>query len=163
MSGYLARARAGDSMALTGPMGAFYLRPATRPLVLLAGGTGLAPFLSMLEQIATTGTDQPIRLFYAVTREADLVEQDRLASLAGLIPSLGVTTIVADAASTHARKGLVTDHLTAADLWDGSADVYLCGPPPMVEAVRTHMAGLGVTPASFLFEKFNPSEVKAAA
>ena len=42
-------------------------------------------------------------------------------------------------------------------------DAYLCGPPPMVEAVRTHMAGLGVTPASFLFEKFNPSETKAAA
>jgi benzoate/toluate 1,2-dioxygenase reductase subunit len=33
----------------------------------------------------------------------------------------------------------------------------------MVEAVRSHMAGLGVTPASFLFEKFNPSETKAAA
>lgn len=63
-------------------------------------------------------------------------------------------TIVADAASSHARKGFVTDHLTAADL---------CGPPSMVEAVRSHMAGLGVTPASFLFEKFNPSEAKAAA
>ena len=163
MSGYLARAQAGDKMALTGPMGAFYLRPVTRPQVFLAGGTGLAPFLSMLEQIATTGTDQPIRLFYAVTRDADLVEMDRLHSLAGLIPSLTLTSIVADAASHHAKKGFVTDHLTAADLWDGAADVYLCGPPPMVEAVRGHMSALGVTPASFLFEKFNPSEAKAAA
>lgn len=163
MSGYLARAQAGDKMALTGPMGAFYLRPVTRPQVFLAGGTGLAPFLSMLEQIATTGTDQPIHLFYAVTRDADLVEMDRLQSLAGLIPSLTVTTIVADAASGHAQKGFVTDHLTAADLRDGAADVYLCGPPPMVEAVRGHMAALGVAPASFLFEKFNPSEAKAAA
>lgn len=163
MSGYLAQAQAGDAMALTGPMGAFYLRPVTRPQVFLAGGTGLAPFLSMLEQIATTGTDQPIRLYYAVTRDADLVELDRLESLAALIPSLEIVTIVADAASTHAKKGFVTNHLTAADLWDGAADVYLCGPPPMVEAVRAHMAGLGVSPASFLFEKFNPSETKAAA
>lgn len=163
MSGYLARAKAGDAMTLTGPMGAFYLRPVTRPQVFLAGGTGLAPFLSMLEQLATTGTDQPIRLYYAVTRDADLVELDRLQSLAGLIPSLEIITIVADAASAHAKKGFVTDHLTAADLWDGAADVYLCGPPPMVEAVRAHMAGLGVAPASFLFEKFNPSETKAAA
>ncbi|MCU0829064.1 MAG: NADH oxidase, partial [Tabrizicola sp.] len=154
---------AGDAMTLTGPMGAFYLRPVTRPQVFLAGGTGLAPFLSMLEQLATTGTDQPIRLYYAVTRDADLVELDRLESLAGLIPSLEIITIVADAASGHAKKGFVTDHLTASDLWDGAADVYLCGPPPMVEAVRTHMAGLGITPASFLFEKFNPSETKAAA
>lgn len=163
MSGYLARAKAGDRMDLTGPMGAFYLRPVTRPQVFLAGGTGLAPFLSMLEQIATTGTDQPIRLFYAVTRDADLVELDRLNSLAGLIPSLDIVTIVAAPESDHPRRGYVTDHLSAADLWNGAADVYLCGPPPMVEAVRAHMAGLGVTPASFLFEKFNPSETKAAA
>jgi len=163
MSGYLARAQAGDRMDLTGPMGAFYLRPVTRPQVFLAGGTGLAPFLSMLEQIATTGTDQPVRLYYAVTRDADLVELDRLQSLARLIPTLEIVTIVAAPESDHARRGYVTDHLTAADLRDGAADVYLCGPPPMVEAVRAHMAGLGVTPASFLYEKFNPSEAKAAA
>ena len=163
MSGYLARAKAGDLMDLTGPMGAFYLRPVTRPQVFLAGGTGLAPFLSMLEQIATQGTDQPIRLFYAVTRDADLVELDRLHSLAALIPSLDIVTIVAAPEVDHPRRGYVTDHLTAADLWEGAADVYLCGPPPMVEAVRAHMAALGVTPAAFLFEKFNPSETKAAA
>jgi benzoate/toluate 1,2-dioxygenase reductase component len=163
MSGYLARAKAGDAMALTGPMGAFYLRPVTRPQVFLAGGTGLAPFLAMLEQIATTGTDQPIRLFYAVTRDADLVELDRLHSLAALIPSLDVITIVAAPDFDHPKRGYVTDHLSAAHLWDGAADVYLCGPPPMVEAVRGHMANIGVTPASFLFEKFNPSEIKAAA
>lgn len=163
MSGYLARAKAGDRMDLTGSMGAFYLRPVTRPQVFLAGGTGLAPFLSMLEQIASTGTDQPIHLFYAVTRDADLVELDRLHSLAALIPSLEIATIVAAPEVDHPRRGYVTDHLTAADLWDGAADVYLCGPPPMVEAVRAHMAGLGVTPASFLYEKFNPSEAKAAA
>lgn len=163
MSGYLARAQAGDAVALTGPMGAFYLRPITRPQVFLAGGTGLAPFLSMLELIATQGTDQPIRLIYAVTKLADLVEMDRLHALAALIPSLNLTTIVADPEADHPLKGYATNHLTAADLWDGAADVYLCGPPPMVEAVRGHMASIGVTPASFLFEKFNPSETKAAA
>jgi benzoate/toluate 1,2-dioxygenase reductase subunit len=88
---------------------------------------------------------------------------DRLHVLAAQIPSLTVTTIVADPAADHPLKGYATDHLTAADLWDGGADVYLCGPPPMVEAVRGHMAALGVTPASFLFEKFNPSETRAAA
>ncbi len=163
MSGYLARAKAGDAIALTGPMGAFYLRPITRPQLFLAGGTGLAPFLSMLELIATQGTDQPLHLVYAVTREADLVEIDRLQSLAAQIPSLQITTIVADPGANHPKQGYATDHLTAADLWDGNADVYLCGPPPMVEAVRAHMKALGVTPASFLFERFNPSEIKAAA
>jgi len=163
MSGYLARAKPGDALSLTGPMGAFYLRPVTRPQVFLAGGTGLAPFLSMLELITTQGSDQPIHLVYAVTRLADLVELDRLESLAARLPSLRITTIVADPACDHPKRGYVTDHLTATDLWEGQADVYLCGPPPMVEAVRAHMKALGVTPASFLFEKFNPSETKAAA
>ena len=40
---------------------------------------------------------------------------------------------------------------------DGDVDVYLCGPPPMVEGVRKWMAGVGVTPKNFLFEKFSSS------
>jgi benzoate/toluate 1,2-dioxygenase reductase subunit len=163
MSSYLARATAGEQVTLTGPMGAFYLRPITRPQLWLAGGTGLAPFLSMLEQVAEQGTVQPITLYYAVTRAADLVELERVQALADRIGTVRVITILAAPEEDHTRKGFVTDHLTAEDLCDGQADVYLCGPPPMVDAVRVHFAGLGVTPASFHFEKFNPTEEKAAA
>jgi benzoate/toluate 1,2-dioxygenase reductase component len=164
MSTYLAeRAKPGDRLDLTGPMGAFYLRPVTRPLLFLAGGTGLAPFLSMLELLAESGTDQPVRMFYAVTRDSDLVELDRLNDLAAKLPGLTLHTIVADAASGHPKKGFVTDHLSAEDLWEGVADVYLCGPPPMVEAVRAHLVKVGIMPVTFHFEKFNPAEAKAAA
>ncbi|MCC5967683.1 MAG: ring-hydroxylating dioxygenase ferredoxin reductase family protein [Natronohydrobacter sp.] len=163
MSSYLARAIAGERVTLTGPMGAFYLRPITRPQLWLAGGTGLAPFLSMLEQVAEQGTDQPITLYYAVTRAADLVELERVQALAERIGTVRLVTILAAADEDHPRKGFVTDHLTAEDLHNGQADVYLCGPPPMVDAVRAHFTGLGVTPASFHFEKFNPTEEKAAA
>lgn len=164
MSSYLAeRAAPGDALTLTGPMGAFYLRPITRPQVWLAGGTGLAPFLSMLEQVAEQGSDHPITLYYAVTRSADLVELDRLAALAGRIPQLRLVTIIAAEDEPHERKGFVTDHLSAGDLAGGDCDVYLCGPPPMVDAVRSHMAALGVSPASFHFEKFNPTETELRA
>lgn len=163
MSSYLARATAGEQVTLTGPMGAFYLRPITRPQLWLAGGTGLAPFLSMLEQVAEAGTDQPITLYYAVTRAADLVELARLEGLAAKIGTLRLITILAAPEDDHPRKGFVTDHLTVDDLCAGDADVYLCGPPPMVDAVRAHFAKLGVAPASFHFEKFNPTEDKAAA
>jgi benzoate/toluate 1,2-dioxygenase reductase component len=164
MSGYLASgAQAGDAVMLTGPMGAFYLRPVTRPQLWLAGGTGLAPFLSMLEQLAQQGSDQPIRLYYAVTRAADLVELDRVRVLAARIGGVEVITILAAAGDDHPRKGFVTDHLTAADLQGGDVDVYLCGPPPMVDAVRAHFATLGAEPANFFYEKFNPTEEAAAA
>ncbi|MCA8882076.1 MAG: ring-hydroxylating dioxygenase ferredoxin reductase family protein [Rhodobacteraceae bacterium] len=163
MSGYLARAKPGDRVDLTGPMGAFYLRPITRPQLWLAGGTGLAPFLAMLEQASTSGSDHPITLYYAVTRAADLVELERVQDLAGKIGDVTVVTILAAADEDHERKGFVTDHVTAEELNGGDVDVYLCGPPPMVEAVRQHFNTLGVQPASFLFEKFNPTEAPAEA
>lgn len=164
MSGYLAdRAAAGDRLELTGPMGAFYLRPVERPQLWLAGGTGLAPFLSMLEQLAAQGCDQPVTLYYAVTRAADLVELDRVQALAERIGGVEVITILAAEEDAHERKGFVTDHISAGDLNEGDCDVYLCGPPPMVEAVRKHFATLGVEPASFHYEKFAPTETAAAA
>lgn len=73
MSGWLERAQPGDSVAMTGPLGSFYLREVQRPLLLLAGGTGLAPFLSMLEVLALRGETRPITLIYGVTRDQDLV------------------------------------------------------------------------------------------
>lgn len=157
------RAKPGDTLELTGPMGAFYLRPIERPQLWLAGGTGLAPFLAMLEKVAVEGTDHPIRLYYAVSRGADLVELDRMKALAAAIGHVEVVTILAAPDEDHARKGFVTDHLGTEDFNGGDTDVYLCGPPPMVEAVRQHMAALGVQPASFHFEKFNPTETTAVA
>lgn len=164
MSSYLAdHAKAGDVLTATGPMGAFYLRPITRAQLWLAGGTGLAPFLSMLEQVAAQGADHPITLYYAVTRAADLVELDRVTALAAKIGNVSVITVLAAADEAHDRKGFVTDHVTAADLHGGDCDVYLCGPPPMVDAVRAHFGKLGVEPANFHFEKFNPTEAEAVA
>lgn len=164
MSSYLGgQVKAGDALTATGPMGAFYLRPIERAQLWLAGGTGLAPFLSMLEQVAEQGPDQPIVLYYAVTRAADLVELDRVNALAEKIGNVTVITILAAEEDAHERKGFVTDHVTAEDLNDGDCDVYLCGPPPMVDAVRTHFDELGVAPANFFYEKFNPTEAKAEA
>ncbi|QFS85042.1 benzoate 1,2-dioxygenase electron transfer component BenC [Roseivivax sp. THAF197b] len=164
MSSYLAeRASAGDKVELTGPMGIFYLREMKRPQLWLAGGTGLAPFLSMLEKVAEEGTDQPITLYYAVTRAADLVELERVEQLAEKIGTVTVVTILAAEDEEHALKGYVTDHLSEKDMNDGDVDVYLCGPPPMVDAVSKHFKTLGTEPAQFFYEKFNPSESKAEA
>lgn len=157
------QAKPGDALTATGPMGAFYLRPIERAQLWLAGGTGLAPFLSMLEQVAEQGADHPIVLYYAVTRAADLVELERVNALAARIGTVTVFTILAAAEEAHERKGFVTNHVTAEDLVGGDCDVYLCGPPPMVDAVRDHFGKLGVEPANFYFEKFNPTEEKAAA
>lgn len=156
MSGWLARARPGERLNLTGPMGSFYLRDPARPLLMLAGGTGLAPFLSMLEVLARAGSQQKVHLIYGVTRDLDLVLVDRLAAYAARLPHFSFATVVADPASDHPRKGWVTQHMPE-DLVAGGFDLYLCGPPPMVDAVRRHLDDSGVQPAHFHYEKFTPN------
>lgn len=159
MSQWLATARPGDSVSMTGPLGSFYLREVTRPLLLLAGGTGLAPFLSMLEVLAERKEAQPITLIYGVTRDQDLVMVDVLEAFAQRLPNFSVITCVADPHTAHPRQGYVTQHMTSEVLNDGDVDVYLCGPPPMVDAVRQHFKHQGVSPASFHYEKFTPNAI----
>ncbi|WXL24248.1 benzoate 1,2-dioxygenase electron transfer component BenC [Ectopseudomonas mendocina] len=158
MSRFLSEsAKVGDALSLAGPLGSFYLREIKRPLLLLAGGTGLAPFMAMLEKIAVAGTDQPVHLIYGVTSDVDLVELDRLETLAQQIPTFTFNACVASPESHYPQKGYVTQHIEANHLNGGDVDVYLCGPPAMVEAVRHYLQEQGVTPSNFYYEKFTPS------
>lgn len=156
MSSYLAeRAKPGDAITFRGPMGSFYLRPIERPLLFLAGGTGLAPFLSMLDKIAEEGeVTQPIQLIFGVTHDEDRVELARLEEYARRLPNFRYLCTVASPESSSPHKGYVTQHITAAQLNGGDVDIYLCGPPPMVEAVRDWLAAEGVMPRNFYYEKF---------
>ncbi|MDR0208099.1 MAG: ring-hydroxylating dioxygenase ferredoxin reductase family protein [Pseudomonas putida] len=155
MSSFLTRlAKAGDQMTLAGPLGSFYLRAIQRPLLLLAGGTGLAPFTAMLEKVAEQGSEHPLHLIYGVTNDFDLVELDRLQALAARIPNFTFSACVANPDSQYPHKGYVTQHIEPRHLNDGDVDVYLCGPPPMVEAVSQYIREQGITPANFYYEKF---------
>lgn len=150
-------AKAGDRMTLTGPLGSFYLRDIKRPLLLLAGGTGLAPFTAMLEKIAAEGSAHPLHLIYGVTHDADLVEMEKLEEFAARIPNFTFTACVASDTSSYPKKGYVTQHIEPAHLHDGEVDIYLCGPPPMVEAVSAFIRERGIQPANFYYEKFAAS------
>jgi benzoate/toluate 1,2-dioxygenase reductase subunit len=158
MSTYLReKAVPGTPIEFIGPAGGFYLRDIKRPLLFLAGGTGLAPFLSMLGKIAETGSAHPIHLVYGVTNDVDLVGVERLEQFATKIPDFTFSTCVAAGDSAHPRKGYVMAHVESGHLNGGVMDVYLCGPPPMVDAVRAWLGEQSVTPANFYYEKFMPS------
>jgi benzoate/toluate 1,2-dioxygenase reductase subunit len=164
MSRWLECAEAGTKLELTGPLGSFYLRDVQRPLLFLAGGTGLAPFLSMLEVLARKSSRQKIHLIYGVTRDLDLVLVDKIEAYTKRLANFTYSTVVAEEASSHPRKGWVTQHMPPEVLNGGDVDVYLCGPPPMVDAVRRYFDDNGVKPASFHYEKFTPNAaVKEAA
>ena len=158
MSSWLVgKAKTGDKVTLAGPMGIFYLRPVGRPLLMLAGGTGLAPFLSMLEHLKASGSSQPVHLIYGVTNNEDLVSVKALEDYAASIDNFTFKTVVANPESGHERTGYVTNHMEDAPLNDGDVDVYLCGPSLMVDAVLGFFRDESIEPASFHYERFTPS------
>tara|TARA_R100000935_G_C2808298_1_gene153754 strand:- start:102 stop:1118 length:1017 start_codon:yes stop_codon:yes gene_type:complete len=160
MSGYMTdKSSVGATVALRGPFGSFYLREVKRPVLMLAGGTGLAPFLAMLEVIQLEGRDYPVHMVYGVTREVDLVELDKLEAFAEAIDNFTFSACVASSESgSWPHKGYVTHHIEPGHLNDGDVDIYLCGPPPMVEAVTSFMQERGIQPASLSYEKFTASK-----
>ena len=160
MSDYLRhRARPGDRVRIRGSKGSFQLRPLVRPLIMVAGGTGLSALLAMLEQAAEEACPHPIRVCYGVSRQPDLCKLDELHDLGVELPDCRIDVIVGETSSHwKGRVGLVTDLLddlfAAGDLHDGDIDVYACGPAPMIEAVRNWLRAHGLHQAGLFYEKF---------
>lgn len=155
MSNYVRdRAKPGDRIALRCSKGGFYLRPIVRPVILVAGGTGLSAILAMAQSL-DSDIGQPVHLLYGVTAAEDLCKQDELDELARRIPGLRLHTIVSQSdAGWDGPVGLVTDLLDESMLSDGDADVYLCGPAPMVDATRNWLDNNGIHRVGLYYEKF---------
>ncbi|WP_040826109.1 benzoate 1,2-dioxygenase electron transfer component BenC [Nocardia jiangxiensis] len=153
MSQYLTeRAAVSDELTLLGPNGSFFLRETERPVLLLAGGTGLAPVLSILRAMRAAGTSRPAHLIYGVSTDDDLVELDTLAELE--LDGFTWDYCVSAPGSAAPNKGYVTSLIRDEHLYDGDVAVYLCGPPAMVESVRKEFATRGIEPTGFYYEKF---------
>jgi benzoate/toluate 1,2-dioxygenase reductase subunit len=109
----------------------------------------------MLGKIAETGSAYPIHLGYGVTNDVDLVGVERLEDFAVKIPGFTFFTCVAAENSGYPRKGYVPAHVESGHLNGGDIDACVCGPPPMVDAVRGWLAERSVTPANFYYEKIH--------
>ena len=156
MSDYLrTQAKTGDRISLRCSKGDFHLRPVVRPVVLIAGGTGLSAILAMAQSLRDVDLAHPVRLLYGVTRHDDLCKLDELRELCERQPQITVRSIVAHPDPRWPGPvGLVTDLLDSDALNQGDADVYLCGPSAMVDATREWLTRAGMQKAGLYFEKF---------
>lgn len=162
------RAAVGDALEMEGPNGSFFLRETSRPLLLVAGGTGLAPVLSIMRQLRDQGDQRPTHLVYGVSGDADLVALDQIEQVAAELPAFTWDFCISRPSAPEVdgrpvKQGYVMSLIDAEHLHDGGVAVYLCGPPPMVEAVRTDLDERKVEPDGFYFEKFALAVPAAAA
>lgn len=136
----------GDSVRVTGPLGTAYLRRKHEgPMLCIAGGTGLAPVLSIVRGALESGMTNPIHVYFGVRSKDDVYATEVLASLQARFPNLKVHIVVTVGDILPGqRSGLVTDAVEAD--WPSLEGfrVYLCGSPPMVDAATLLVTRKGV-------------------
>jgi len=158
-SGFVAeQARPGTQLTVSGPFGQLAVRLSHREIVMVAGGSGLAPLLSMLIDQAGKPVKRRITLFFGARTPEDLYALDEIAALAPALPELKFVPVVTDPpAGWMGAVGLVTDAIAAwRDSWEG-CDAYLCGPPGMIDAATELLVGRGVRPQNVYFDAFVPT------
>jgi p-cymene monooxygenase electron transfer component len=148
------------TLQIDGPHGTFQLRDAPGPMVCVAGGSGLAPILSMLEDAARRAIARPCVLLFGARSMRDLYAFERIAALASFWP--GPFTFLpvlshedANSAWTGAR-GLVTEFIsdTMPSVRWANVQGYLCGPPGMIDVGIAALTDRGVPLQSIFYDKF---------
>lgn len=147
VTGYIAnRLQLGETVKVSGPLGSAYLRRKhTGPMLCVAGGTGLAPILSILRGAVAQRMKNPIHVYFGVRSPRDVYGLAWLDLLQREHPALTVHVVVASGGDPATQRcGLVTDAIEQdlGDLTDWRA--YLCGSPPMVEAATALVRRKGI-------------------
>jgi NAD(P)H-flavin reductase/hemoglobin-like flavoprotein len=137
----------GDTVRLGAPVGQqLALDPGSpRPILMIAGGTGLAPLKALVEQVANEGGRRVV-LFIGARTESDLYDLAALAELDHRFPWLSVVPAVSDDQWYRGEQGLVAEVVTRLGNWQ-EHDIYICGSTGMVEAARQRLLATGVPPA----------------
>lgn len=170
-SGDLRRVESGARVAIDGPYGLFTIGriPEEQPIVLVAGGIGITPFLSILGELAAHGSQRRVSLVWSVRKREEFFRLAELRSYLDLLPALRVElfltggaaetitpeTSVATQEKLPLHAGRVSaDRLRKLSLVDPAAAYYLCGPTTMMEALIVDLRRAGVPAPRFHFEAF---------
>lgn len=155
-------AQTGDLLEITAPAGSFFFTGKEADgIVLIAGGVGITPMMSVLRNLTDRSYAYEIHLIYGVRTPTDLIFREECAYLASRHPNVTILSIVSSAEGTDWKGpvGFITADFIVGCV-DGIAKrrIHLCGPPPMMDAVKAALAALNVPPDHVKTEDFAPPE-----
>jgi ferredoxin-NADP reductase len=160
-----------DVLDVKAPSGNFYLDAEERgPIVLVGGGIGLTPSLSMLNTLYFLESSRPIFLFYAVRDLSDLIMREHFVALERDMQNLTIHYFFGELdearMSANRHVGFLTVEkifdLTSTSINPLSADFYVCGPPPMMDAIVGGLSDNMIDPERIHFESFGPASISTA-
>jgi CDP-4-dehydro-6-deoxyglucose reductase len=152
-------------LRIEGPLGSFFLREkSTRPIILMAGGTGFAPVKAIVEHTISSEISRPIYIFWGVRSKQDLYLHALAERWANEYKSIEYIPALSEPLAEddwQGETGFVHD-IVAKKFPDLSAhDVYLCGPPPMIEAAKKSFTALGLPEERLFFDSFEFSHTSS--
>jgi ferredoxin-NADP reductase len=150
----------GDKVELRGPIGGYFVWRGgdDRPLLLVAGGSGVVPLMAMVRHRAATGSMTPTRLLYSSRSQDDVIyraELDRLSASGDGLTVLHALTR-AQPAGWRGYSRRIDRAMLDEVAWpkEQMPIVFVCGPTPMVEGVASLLVDMGYDPASIKTERF---------
>jgi CDP-4-dehydro-6-deoxyglucose reductase len=145
-------------LRIEGPLGTFYLREdSQRPVLMLAGGTGFAPLKGMIEHALYAGVNRPIHLFWGVRAKRDLYMQHLPEQWMKQQPDFSYTPVLSEPEEDddwQGATGLVGDALIEQYGNLAGFDIYMSGPPAMIEAATPRFVEHGAQPEHMYSDAF---------
>ena len=150
-----------DILRFEGPLGNFFVRndEPERPMILMGGGTGFAPLKSMIENLLEHGDRREIHLYWGARRREELYLDDLPLRWSREFPHIHYRRALSDEVSpdrdaTIAYEGLVHEAVVADHPDLSGFDVYMSGPPAMIEAAKKAFASHGLPPDRLYYDSF---------
>ena len=154
-SEYFKRLKVGDACNFIGAYGRFFLQDSEKDILMVATGTGVAPFMSMISVLWDKGFNKPVTLYFGVATESDLFYLDILKKWEAEHDNFTLLITLSEAeAGWKGLKGRVTPHLEEAVIDIGNTAIYICGNGNMIKDVRELMLSKGVPKEDIHFEQF---------
>ncbi len=139
-SGKIHEMKEGEKLNIEGPYGRFRLKDNENDIVMVAGGAGIAPMMSMLRTLFESKAGQKIHLFFGVRSPEEIIYREELSAMARQHENFELIIGFSEEAEVGLR-GNIHEVIRMHGLSPGK-DTYVCGPPAMVKAVREVLAEL---------------------